>query len=51
MSTYFRPLINSSSSRPDSALVSVAGGQLWFDGVEKLSRDQTTEIIPGSYDP
>ena len=45
MSTYFRPLINSSSSRPDSAL-SVAGGPLWFDYVEKLSRDQTTEIIP-----
>ena len=45
MSTYFRPLINSSACRPDSAM-SVAGGQLWFDYVEKLSRDQTTEIIP-----
>ncbi|MEK9978048.1 MAG: dihydropteroate synthase [Paracoccaceae bacterium] len=50
MSTYFRPLINSSASRPDSAL-SVAGGQLWFDYVEKLSRDQTTEIIPAHMIP
>ncbi|MGB0557428.1 MAG: dihydropteroate synthase [Paracoccaceae bacterium] len=50
MSTYFRPLINSSSSRPDSAL-SVAGGPLWFDYVEKLSRDQTTEIIPAHIIP
>lgn len=50
MSTYFRPLINSSASRPDSAL-SVAGGQLWFDYVEKLSRDQTSEIIPAHMIP
>ena len=44
MSAYFRPLINTDVYRPISALT-LAGGRLWFDHVEKLSRDGTSEIL------
>ncbi len=45
MSEYFRPLIHTDDCRPLSALI-LAGGRLWFDHVEKLSRDQAPEILP-----
>tara|TARA_B100001057_G_scaffold31535_1_gene28710 strand:- start:212 stop:1225 length:1014 start_codon:yes stop_codon:yes gene_type:complete len=45
MSAYFRPLLNTDASRPVSALILV-GGRLWFDHVEKLSRNSVAEILP-----
>ena len=47
MSAYFRPLINTDACRPVSALT-LAGGRLWFDHVEKLSRDSAAEILPAT---
>ena len=45
MSAYFRPIINTDAYRSISALT-LAGGRLWFDHVERLSRDGASEILP-----
>jgi len=45
MSTlYYRPIVQCDAARPDSALP-LAGGPLWFDHVEVLSREQTGELM------
>ncbi|MCA0045217.1 dihydropteroate synthase [Celeribacter litoreus] len=47
---YFRPIPCSDPARPETAL-SLAGGWLWFDSVEVLSRDDAPRIIPVSEVP
>jgi len=47
---YWRPIPSQDPARPRSAL-SLAGGWLWFDRLERLERDRTAAIVPLSEAP
>jgi dihydropteroate synthase len=50
MTVYFRPLPQSSGSRPKEAFA-LAGGPLWFTDAVALRRDGTPEILPAKAIP
>lgn len=47
MTLYYRPIVQSDASRPPAALA-LAGGRLWFDRVEVLSRSAAPREIAAS---
>ncbi|MGR3504497.1 MAG: dihydropteroate synthase [Paracoccaceae bacterium] len=47
MKTYFRPLVLTGPEQPADALP-LAGGPLWFDRVERLTRDKPPVVVPAS---
>lgn len=47
MKVYYRPLVQTDQSRPNSART-IAGGWCWFDCAERLERGQPAKIIPAS---
>lgn len=44
---YWRPLVQSGATRPKDAL-SLAGGALWFNAVERLERGHAAEVVPAT---
>lgn len=48
--TYFRPLVQHGTARPQGA-IELAGGMNWFSHVEVLSRDTPSHIIPAGLVP
>lgn len=44
---YWRPLVQAGATRPKDALT-LAGGLLWFNAVERLERGRTPEVVPAA---
>ncbi|WP_395542928.1 dihydropteroate synthase [Neotabrizicola sp. sgz301269] len=44
---YWRPLVQAGAARPKDALT-LAGGLLWFNAVERLERGRAPEVVPAA---